>query len=253
MTDHIPQDEITTLNTLIATLIDSVTGYEDAAANIEGNRALPANCSASARASASRVVEELRAEVRRLGGNPEDDGSFLGKTHQRFLDLKAAIAGRDEKAIINEVERGEDYLKEKFETALDGGHLSGESRAVVERAYQSVRTGHDQVSQLKHGTGSLSRQLIPPDWAGRSRGAALRFARPRCSGPEDQLDVVAEQPRLAAHQPWVVERLRQDDRAFDDRPSDGRPARRGRPRSAADARRRSCSSQSAKRLRMRSR
>jgi uncharacterized protein (TIGR02284 family) len=149
MTDDIRQDEISTLNTLIATLIDSVTGYEDSAANIDNSR-LQELFGDSAR-ERQRVVEDLRSEVRRLGGNPEDDGSFLGKTHQRFLDLKAAIAGRDEKAVINETERGEDYLKEKFETALNGGTLSGESRAVVERAYQSVRKGHDQVSSLKHG------------------------------------------------------------------------------------------------------
>ena len=149
MTDDIRQDEISTLNTLIATLIDSVTGYEDSAANIDNSR-LKELFRDSAR-ERQRVVEELRSEVRRLGGNPEDDGSFLGKTHQRFLDLKAAIAGRDEKAVINETERGEDYLKEKFETALNSGTLSGESRAVVERAYQSVRKGHDQVSSLKHG------------------------------------------------------------------------------------------------------
>ena len=149
MTDDIRQDEISTLNTLIATLIDSVTGYEDSAANIDNSR-LQELFRDSAR-ERQRVVEDLRSEVRRLGGNPEDDGSFLGKTHQRFLDLKAAIAGRDEKAVINETERGEDYLKEKFETALNGGTLSGESRAVVERAYQSVRKGHDQVSALKHG------------------------------------------------------------------------------------------------------
>ena len=74
-----------------------------------------------------QVVEDLRAEVRRLGGNPEDDGSFLGKTHQRFLDLKAAITGRDEKAIINEVERGEDYLKEKFEAALNSDDLTAKA------------------------------------------------------------------------------------------------------------------------------
>ena len=141
--------EITTLNTLIATLIDSINGYEDAAANAEGGK-----FQQTFRERASerqRVVEELRAEVRRLGGNPEDDGSFLGKTHQRFLDLKAAVTGRDDQAIINEVERGEDYLKEKFETALESGDLSGESRSAVERAYQSVRQGHDQMSQLKHG------------------------------------------------------------------------------------------------------
>src|SRR3954453_13392660 len=147
MTDR--QDEISTLNTLIATLIDSITGYEDAAANSEAGRF--AQIFRERAGERQRCVEELRAEVRRLGGNPEDDGSFMGKTHQRFLDLKAAITGRDEQAIINEVERGEDYLKEKFETALNDGPLSGESRALVEQAYQSVRSGHDQISQLKHG------------------------------------------------------------------------------------------------------
>ena len=148
MTDR--QDEIATLNTLTTTLIDSVTGFEDAAANLEGETRLKELFRERA-SERNRVVEELRAEVRRLGGDPEDDGSFLGKSHQRFLDLKSVVMGRDEKAIINEVERGEDYLKGKFETALEGGTLSGESRAVVERAYQSVRSGHDQVSALKHG------------------------------------------------------------------------------------------------------
>ena len=149
MTDT-DRDEIATLNTLTTTLIDSVTGFEDAAANIEGSSRLQQLF--RERASERRqVVEELRGEVRRLGGNPEDDGSFLGKTHQRFLDLKAAVTGRDEQAIVNEVERGEDYLKEKFETALESGNLSSETRQIVERAYQSVRSGHDQVSQLKHG------------------------------------------------------------------------------------------------------
>lgn len=150
MTDHNHSDEVTTLNTLIATLTDSVTGYEDAAANLEGSNRLQQlfRDRASERRS---VLDELRAEVRRLGGDPEDSGSFMGAVHQRFLDLKSAITGRDEKAIVNEVERGEDYLKEKFETALNSGTLSGESRTVVESAFQSVRSGHDQVSALKHG------------------------------------------------------------------------------------------------------
>jgi uncharacterized protein (TIGR02284 family) len=143
------KDQIATLNTLIATTIDSITGYEDSATNIDNERFREIfRQRASER---QRIVEDLRAEVRRLGGDPEDSGSFLGKTHQRFEDLKAAITGRDEKAIINEVERGEDYLKAKFETALNDGNLTGESRSVVERCYQSVRAGHDQISQLKHG------------------------------------------------------------------------------------------------------
>lgn len=149
MNEHTHSDEISTLNTLIATTIDSITGYEDSAQNIDNERLREVfRQRANER---QQVVQDLRAEVRRLGGEPEEGGSFLGKAHQRFEDLKAAITGRDEKAIINEVERGEDYLKEKFEAAIGSDDLSGESRAVVERAYQSVRSGHDQISQLKHG------------------------------------------------------------------------------------------------------
>jgi uncharacterized protein (TIGR02284 family) len=141
--------QISTLNTLTTTLIDSVNGFEDAAANTE-NQSFQQLF--RERASDRRqVIQDLRSEVSRLGGDPADDASFMGQTHQRWLDLKAAVTGRDDKAIINEVERGEDYLKEKFEAALNSQDLTGDSRAVVERAYQSVRQGHDRVAQLKHG------------------------------------------------------------------------------------------------------
>jgi len=142
-------DEITTLNTLTATLLDSVQGYRDAAENSQSGRFQEMfRTNADER---SRIAEELRAEVRRLGGEPEDDQSTMGALHQRWLDLKAAVTGQDDKAIINEVERGEDYLKAKFQTALESDTLSGEARAVVERAHQSVLKGHDQVSSIKHG------------------------------------------------------------------------------------------------------
>jgi uncharacterized protein (TIGR02284 family) len=141
--------EVGTLETLTTTLIDSINGYEDAATNSDNPRFQQIF---RERASERRqVLEDLRSEIRRLGGDPPDDGSMMGKTHQRWLDLKAAVTGRDDQQIINSVESGEDYLKEKFETALSSGDLTGESRQVVERVYQSVRSGHDQMSQLKHG------------------------------------------------------------------------------------------------------
>ncbi|MDP9422553.1 MAG: PA2169 family four-helix-bundle protein [Pseudomonadota bacterium] len=141
-------DDKTALNTLLATLTDSINGYRDSAENTENSRFKQLFLDSAE--ERSRVAEDLRAEVRRLGGDPNDDGSFAGKTHQVFLDLKAAITGRDDKAIINEVERGEDYLKEKFEAALQSDKLAGESRAVVERAFTSVRRGHDRIAEIKH-------------------------------------------------------------------------------------------------------
>jgi uncharacterized protein (TIGR02284 family) len=147
MAEH--SETISTLNTLIATTIDSITGYENSAENIDSDRLR--QIFRERADQRQQIVEDLRSQVRRLGGDPEEGGSIMGKTHQRFEDLKAAITGRDEKAIVNEVERGEDYLKGKYETALKDGDLTGEARECVERAYQTVREGHDQISQLKHG------------------------------------------------------------------------------------------------------
>lgn len=141
-------DEVATVNSLVTTLNDSVNGYRDAAANSEGTSFQELFRSmAEERAS---VVEDLRKEVGTAGGEAPEDGSFMGKTHQRFLDLKAAITGRDDEAILNEVERGEDYLKQKFEAVLSSEELSPEMRASVERAGQSILEGHDRISQLKH-------------------------------------------------------------------------------------------------------
>lgn len=147
MAEH--SEAISTLNTLIATTIDSIKGYEESAENVKDDRLR--EIFRQRADERQEVVENLRAQVRRLGGDPDDDGSFLGSAHRRFEDMKAAISGHDEESILDEVERGEDYLKEKFEAALKSDALSGDSRAVVERCYQSVRQGHDQMSELKHG------------------------------------------------------------------------------------------------------
>jgi uncharacterized protein (TIGR02284 family) len=141
-------DDLTILKTLTSTLNDSINGYRESAEKVESQEFREMfNDFARQREQAST---ELKAEVRRLGGSPDEDGSALGSLHQAWLDLKAAVTSRDDKAIINEVERGEDYLKEKFETALADDNLGTECRTVIERAYQSVREGHDRMSALKH-------------------------------------------------------------------------------------------------------
>ena len=141
-------DGLTTLKTLSDTLADSINGYRDAAEHVDSTefRQLFVQMADDR----TRALDELQSEVTRLGGSIDRDGTTLGHLHQRWLDFKAGLTGRDDKAVINEVERGEDYLKGKFEAALNMDSLDGTVRAPIERAYQSVREGHDRVSQLKH-------------------------------------------------------------------------------------------------------
>ena len=140
--------DIRTLNSLIATTLDSADGYTEAAKESDNPRF---GDMFTARAAERRsVVTQLQGEVRRLGGNPEDDGTVLASMHRTFLDLKAAVTGRDDKAIVNEVERGEDHILHKFQAALKDDDLSPETKTAIQSAFGSVRTGHDQMRDLKH-------------------------------------------------------------------------------------------------------
>ncbi|WP_022684110.1 ferritin-like domain-containing protein [Sphingobium bisphenolivorans] len=139
---------ISTLNSLIKTTLDSMKGFKDAAEDAESTQF--ATLFADFARERSQVATSLQTEVTRLGGNPEDDSSFLAAAHRTFMDLKQAFTGKDDKAIIQEVERGEDYIKGKFEAALNDADLDPSSRSVVEQAFQSVKAGHDRASALKH-------------------------------------------------------------------------------------------------------
>jgi len=140
--------DIRTLNGLIATTIDSVDGYRTSAQDVENPRY--AEMFTSRASERSSVAEQLRAEVKRLGGNPEDDGTILAAGHRAFVNLKSVVAARDDRAIVNEVERGEDHIKAKYEAALKDDDLSPECRRLVETAFGSVKAGHDEMSNLKH-------------------------------------------------------------------------------------------------------
>ena len=142
-------DGLAVLRTLTDTLADSVNGYREAAQHVDS--AEFRQMFTELGDERSQVLSDLEAELTRIGGSPADrDGTTLGSLHQRWLDLKASIAGNDDKAVINEVERGEDYLKGKFQAAMKSDALEGDARGIVERAFASVREGHDRVSALKH-------------------------------------------------------------------------------------------------------
>ncbi|WP_088182228.1 PA2169 family four-helix-bundle protein [Sphingobium sp. Z007] len=140
--------DISTLNGLIATTLDSADGYTEAAKDSESNRFTPLFTSRAA--ERRQVVTRLQQEVRNLGGNPEDDGTVLAGAHRLFLNLKATLTGKDDKAIINEVEAGEDHIKAKYEDAIADRELSPAVRAVIEQAYVSVKQGHDEMRDIKH-------------------------------------------------------------------------------------------------------
>jgi uncharacterized protein (TIGR02284 family) len=142
------EHEISVLNGLITTTIDSADGFERAAQDSGAGRF--AQMFREFAGERRQCVLRLQETVRALGGAPNDDGSLIAGVHRRWLDLRDSFTGAGDQAIIKEVERGEDYIKSKYEGALADNELSDTAKAAIRAAYESVRAGHDRASQLKH-------------------------------------------------------------------------------------------------------
>jgi uncharacterized protein (TIGR02284 family) len=146
--------DISVLNSLIETTIDSVDGYRRSAQEATNSRF---SAEFLDRANErEQVVSQLRDRVRQLGGNPEDDGSVLAAAHRAFLTLRDRVTGGDDKSVIAEVDHGESYLNGKWETALQDGRLSAETRSLVQSCYDSVRDGRDRFRRLHEDISSTN-------------------------------------------------------------------------------------------------
>jgi len=139
--------DVAVLNTLLSTVYDSVKGYEESSRDVD-SQSVRTLFHEGAKERA-QVAHMLRDEVTRLGGDPTDTPSMLGAAHRAFMNLREMVSAREDKAIIEEVERGEDYIKEKFETAIGNTDLSAGTLDVVQRAYTVVKQGHDRARDLK--------------------------------------------------------------------------------------------------------
>ncbi len=139
--------DIKTLNSLIATTLDSADGYAEAAgyAEVSSLGALFRARAAERRAA----VTAMQARVTALGGEPKDGGTVLASAHRMFINLRAGVAKAEDKTLVDEIERGEDYLRRKFDQSLQDHELAPDTLAVITQAYGSVRSGHDQMRGLR--------------------------------------------------------------------------------------------------------
>jgi uncharacterized protein (TIGR02284 family) len=135
-------NDINILNSLIETTLDSADGYRRSAEEADSSQFKSMFIDRAQ--ERQQVVGQLQQEVRRLGGNPEDDGSVLAAAHRAFLTIRDKITGSDDKAVLDEVDRGETYLKDKWEAALKDDNLSTETRSLITQCYETVRQGATQ-------------------------------------------------------------------------------------------------------------
>lgn len=137
---------ISVLNNLIETCKDGENGFRTAAEGLTSSEIKTKFLQHSR--ERAEMSAALQAEVRRLGGDPERSGSMSGALHRGWLDIKSAVTGKDDYAILVEAERGEDAAKSAYEQALRAA-LPASSQVLVQQQAVEIHRVHDQVRSLR--------------------------------------------------------------------------------------------------------
>lgn len=143
---------ISALNNLIETCKDGQDGFRAAAEGVKNGELKTLFHTYSQQRA--QFAGELQNEVRRLGGDPERTGSTAAALHRGWINIKSAVTGEDEGAVIAECERGEDSAVRNYRDALEGGNLPADVRAIVERQYAQVKEAHDRIRALERASGT---------------------------------------------------------------------------------------------------
>ncbi|MBC7900441.1 MAG: PA2169 family four-helix-bundle protein [Saprospiraceae bacterium] len=137
---------ISTLNGLIETCKDGQDGFKEAAEGVERSDLKSLFYEFSQQRS--QFAGELQTLVQTLGGDPEKSGSFAATLHRGWINIKSAVTGKDEGAILNECERGEDSAKNAYKAALEQT-LPAHIQETVQTQYTSVQAAHDRIKALR--------------------------------------------------------------------------------------------------------
>ena len=146
-------DIVSTLNGLIETCRDGQNGYRAAADGVTNGELKELFLEYSRQRA--NFVGELQDEVRRLGGDPTSTGSLAATLHRGWIDIKSAITGEDEGAVIGECQRGEESAVETYREAL-GTDLPANVRSIVERQFAQVKSARDRIRALERASGATS-------------------------------------------------------------------------------------------------
>lgn len=94
------------------------------------------------------AAQELYQQIRSLGGDVDEGGSAAGAMHRGWVAVKATLSTYDDKAVLEECERGEDNAMARYRKALKQPLPAG-IKLIVERQMQGVQRNHDQIKMLR--------------------------------------------------------------------------------------------------------
>ncbi len=139
-------DVVDVLNDLIEVSKDGEYGFAQCAEHAKSPN-IKTTLSARSRDCASGAVE-LQNLVASYGGKPEDSGSAVGAVHRGWVSVRTALTSKDDLAVLEEAERGEDSALKKYRDAA-GKVLPADVKAIVDKQLRGAQANHDQIKSLR--------------------------------------------------------------------------------------------------------
>jgi uncharacterized protein (TIGR02284 family) len=106
----------------------------------------------------AQFASELQMEVARLGGSPEKSGSMGGALHRGWMNIKSAVTGKDDYAILAEAERGEDAAVKSYREVLSKD-LPSDIRSMVQRQFEEIQSAHRKIRELRDAAASKASEM----------------------------------------------------------------------------------------------
>ena len=142
------QKTIEALNTLIQINNDRFESYDTAF--IETQEQDLKTLFSQFMLTSQRCKQELVNEVVRLGGIATESTRLTGKFFRVWMDVKAAITGKNQKAILSSCEYGENIVLDTYQNVLKNEmqFLSFVQQTMINGQYALIKADHDKVKRL---------------------------------------------------------------------------------------------------------
>ena len=147
------EDTARAYNDLVEINKTATKGYQEAAEGVTN----PQLKSELGRLSQQRAqfASELSQHASQFGINAQDDSTIEGAltdaaaaVHRGWINLKSAITGQDDSAILGECETGDATALKAYETALSA-NLPAQAKSVIEQQRSQILNAKNMVTQWK--------------------------------------------------------------------------------------------------------
>ena len=134
------------LNHLIAIANDGKYGYENAAEDVSDVTLKQMFRQYSLERAG--YAEDLKKEVRKLGGSPDNGGGPLGALHRTWMDIKSTITSGDREAILKTCTTGEEAAVKAYTEAVNDENIMDNTRQLISNQLNGIQFALNSIRSL---------------------------------------------------------------------------------------------------------